>query len=394
MSEPRDERGGDEGPPSRPTGLERRLYEEGYSFDFFQAVRLLQRREGRSRVGESGPPRSEAVRFRTHVSLGFPPSTVHEVIPPRGGAPPILVHAFLGLIGPSGVLPHHYTEIAYRLERDRASQNPERLAYRDWLDVFNHRIVSLFYRAWEKYRFFIPFERERSSGRGGRDDLDPFTASLLALVGQGEAASRGRIRVAVRLPAEHHGEPTERPLARVEDIALLRFAGLFANRIRSAMGLEALIRDYFGLPVEVRQYQGQWLEIEPANRTRLEAGGNNVLASSAVIGDRVWDIQSKFRLRIGPLAYDEFLDLLPDRSPIQERKTLFLLTQVVRLYVGVELDYDNQLVLRRSDVPHCRLDGAGGFGARLGWNTWLHGLPLDRDPDDAVFQGEEVIHVS
>ncbi|WP_165230982.1 type VI secretion system baseplate subunit TssG [Aquisphaera insulae] len=384
------------GDPARglaPTGLERRLYREGYVFDFFQAVRLLQRRRGSVRVGEAGPPSAEAVRFRTHVSLGFPPSTIHEVIRPAPQAPPILVHAFLGLIGPSGVLPHHYTEIAYRLERDRSSQNPEKLALRDWLDVFNHRLVSLFYRAWEKYRFHIPFERERTAGRPSRGELDLFTAGLFSLVGQREAGSRGRIRVAVRLPGEHEAGEAERPLARVEDIALLRFSGLFANRIRSAVGLQAILQDYFRIPVEIRQFQGQWLAIEPANRTRLEPDGNNQLGFSAVIGDRVWDIQSRFRLRIGPLTYDRFLDLLPDRSPVEERKTLFLLTQVVRLYVGAELDFDHQLVLRRSEVPDCRLEEGAGFGARLGWNTWLHGLPLDRDPDDAVFFGEEVIHL-
>ena len=87
--------------------LEEHLYEEGYAFDFFQAVRLLERLEtARRPVGHAGPPSAEVARFRAYMSLSFPPSAVHEVSRPTSELPlPAVTVTFLGLTGPSGVLP-------------------------------------------------------------------------------------------------------------------------------------------------------------------------------------------------------------------------------------------------------------------------------------------------
>ena len=370
--------------PSGPSvGLEKRLFDEPYLFDFFQAVRILQRLGGRSLVGYSGPPGAEAVRFRAHVSLNFPASSIHDLIHPSSELqPPAMIQAFLGLTGPSGVLPRHYTEVLYRLEKDRSSRNPEKHALRDWFDLFNHRFVSLFYRAWEKYRFFVPFER----GQYRRPEPDLFTGCLYSLVGLGVPALRNRLQVSLRSGAAD-GELEEQALARIENLALLRYGGLLAQQVRSAAGLQAMLQDYFQLPVKVHQYQGQWLKIEPSQQSRLQDGGNNRLGLTSVIGEQVWDIQSKFRLRIGPLEYEQFLDFLPDLAPIPDRKGLFLLFHLVKLYVGPALDFDVQLVLMRSEVPDCQLEEGIIFGARLGWNTWLRSEEHREDPEDAVFEG-------
>jgi type VI secretion system protein ImpH len=109
-----------------------------------------------------------------------------------------------------------------------------------------------------------------------------------------------------------------------------------------------------------------------------------------VAGDRVWDVQGKIRIRLGPLRYARFVQFLPDRSPQSPHKAFFLLSHLVRLYVGADLDFDVQLVLAAPDVPACQLaDGAGG-GPRLGWNTWVRSLPMPRNAEDAIFEGEEV----
>ena len=126
--------------PCIAISLARRLFEESYDFDFFQAVRLLQRMEpGRVRVGRGGPPQAEAVRFRARISLSFPPSSIYELRRPTTSLPiPVMVQAFMGLTGPSGVLPRHYTELLYKIERD--VRTPEKHALRDWFDLFNHRL--------------------------------------------------------------------------------------------------------------------------------------------------------------------------------------------------------------------------------------------------------------
>ena len=376
--------------PEHVVGLEQRLFEEPYVFDFFQAVRILQRLEGRRLVGYNGPPGAEAVRFRAHVSLSFPASSIHDLIHPLpGDRTPVMVQAFLGLTGPSGILPRHYSEMLYRLEKDRINRNPEKHAFRDWLDLFNHRLVSLFYRAWEKYRFFLPFER----GQHQEPEPDLFTACLYSLVGLGFPSLRNRLHVSVREASAGGELGGGRALARIESLALLRYGGLLAQQVRSAAGLQAILQDYFLLPVRVLQYQGQWLRIEPSQQSRLLDTGNSQLGLTTVIGERVWDIQSKFRLRMGPLEYRQFLDFLPDLAPIPQRKALFMLFHMVKIYVGPSLDFDVQLVLKSSEVPECHLAEGLGFGAHLGWNTWLRSEELRDDPEDAVFEGSELLWI-
>lgn len=372
-------------PRPRPAGVADLLFEEGYAFDFFQAVRLLERMSpGRRPVGGGGPARAEAARFRAHLSLSFPPSPIYEVGRPTADLPvPAVTVAFLGLHGPSGVLPPHYTELMLRLERE--GKGPDARALRAWLDLFNHRLISLFYRAWEKYRFFIPYERGEYAGR----EPDPFTRAVFSLAGLGFPSLRGRLRV--EAVGGGAGARRARPLAEIDDLALLHYAGFLAHRPRNALSLEAMLRDYFGVELRVLQFRGQWLPLGRADQTRL--GGSARLGVDAVAGERVWDVQAKIRVCLGPLRYARFDEFLPDPAPAPARKAFFLLARLVRLYVGPELDFDVQLVLKAADVPACRLGGAGGGGAHLGWNTWALSAAPERDAEDAVFEGEEVVCV-
>jgi type VI secretion system protein ImpH len=389
--------------------LDELLFAEPYLFDFFQAVRLLERLQPESRpVGRRAPPEAEPVRFRALPSLDFPASTVHQLSRPDGQTPvPAMLVTFLGLVGPSGVLPRHYTELILRLQRD--ARGPERTALRAWLDLFNHRFTALFFRAWEKYRFYIAHERGEHEGR----EPDPFTRGLFSLIGLGVPALRDRLRVSVtpatasalwgevvpglrarvRVPdsAGPGGAARERVLARVDDLALLRYGGFLAHRPRCAVSLEAMLRSYLKLPVQVQQFQGQWFRLDPANQSVV--GGpspTSAMGVNVVVGERVWDVQAKIRVRLGPLSYERFLELLPDRSPVPQRKLIFLVAQLVRLYVGLEIDVDVQLVLKAAEVPATNLGrSAAGAGSRLGWNTWSRSRPMRRDADDAVFQVAE-----
>ena len=369
--------------------VERRLFEEGFAFDFFQAVRLLEKLDPKRKpVGRTDPPRSEVVRFRAHLSLSFPPSAIYSLDPPSATLSlPAMTVAFMGLTGPSGALPRHYTELLLRLQKEL--KGAEKNALRDWFDVFNHRLISLFYRAWEKYRFPVPYER----GEYARTEPDPFTLALFSLVGLGMPPLRNRLRVSAW--QEIDGEVREGGLTRIDDLSLLYYGGFLARRTRCAASLHALLQDYFQLPIEVRQFQGQWLSLDLANQTRMGGPeGSNALGMDVVAGERVWDVQGKIRVRIGPLRLPRFLEFLPDRTPTPERKAFLLLGHLVRLYVGPELDYDVQLILAAADVPNCQLTEAPGIGPRLGWNTWLLSQAYPRDADDAVFEGEDVVFVN
>jgi type VI secretion system protein ImpH len=318
------------------------LFERAYSFRFFQAVRLLERMSpGRAPVGRHGDPGREVARFRSRPSLEFPASEIHEIQPGRDGAPPSVKVAFMGLVGPVGALPVPYTELAAERARHRDPTLWE------FLDLFGHRLVSLFYRAWEKYRFAIAYER---------GEEDKFTGSLFGMVGLGTRGLRGR----TSLPDE----------------AFLYYGGLVAQRPHSASALAAAVADYFGVPAEVEQFRGQWLELDGESMSRL-GSANSSLGVSTVAGSRVWDVQSKFRLRFGPLTLAEFEGLLPSGSAFR------MVADAARFFAGPELDFDMQLVLQAAEVPPCRL-AAGGGGPRLGWTSWLKTREFERDDSQVV----------
>jgi type VI secretion system protein ImpH len=327
--------------------LEQTLFEEPYRFDFFQAVRLLGRlRPDCASVGHEGHPEREIARFRARQSFSFPPSSIHEIERPEDpDRPPEMTVAFMGLTGPSGVLPRVYTELL--IERHRSGDRTPAAFF----DAFNHRAVSLFYRAWEKYRFVVARER-------GRDDR--FSDVVLSLVGLGARPLRGR-----------HEFP---------DDALLFYAGLFAQRHRPAVVLGALLRDYFAVPVEVRQFVGRWLTLAPVDRSTAGASGsNNALGASTILGSKVWDEQGMIEIRVGPLSFPEFLSHQPDGP------SSVPLAQMVRLFVDGEFDVRVRLVLRADEVPPCRLSSEPGLGTRLGRYSWPKSAEFDRDVDNAVF---------
>jgi type VI secretion system protein ImpH len=146
------------------------------------------------------------------------------------------------------------------------------------------------------------------------------------------------------------------------------------------------LSDYFGVPVAVEQFRGQWLLLDEPSQTRLGVeGGNVTLGTDAVAGDRVWDVQGKFRVRLGPVRYAQFLDMLP--NPDDGRTTFALIARLIRFYAGPEFDFDVQLVLEAEHAPACVLDDHAA-GPRLGWNCWLLSTPLTREADEPVFDGE------
>src|SRR5690606_10676423 len=127
-----------------------RLFSAPLQFDFFQAVRLLELQSPQQRqVGATASPDEELVRFAAGMGTALLASSIADLRPScevQGVVRPReMTIAFLGLTGPSGALPSHYTELLWRLNRDVRTR--EKQAVRAWFDLFNHRLISLFYRA-------------------------------------------------------------------------------------------------------------------------------------------------------------------------------------------------------------------------------------------------------
>jgi type VI secretion system protein ImpH len=316
------------------------LFNESFRFEFFQAVRVLESLyPDRERVGRTDDPAREVVRFGARLSLSFPASEIQHTTAGDGeNEQPAMTVNFMGLTGPTGVLPHHYTELLI----DRVYHKD--FALRDFFDLFNHRFITLFYRAWEKYHFQVTY---------GEDDA--YTEYLFSLIGMGTPGLRGRMAF--------------------NDEGLLLYVGLLSQRPRSAPTLDAVLRDYFDVPVSSRQFLGRWINLSEENRSRLGAQ-NSELGMTVICGERVWDQQSKFRVRVGPLDLATFEAFLPG-GPAYER-----LMQLTRFIAGPEHDFDVQLILKAEEVPACRLKSE--TGARLGWSSWVKIREFTRDAEETL----------
>lgn len=338
------------------------------AFRFFQAVRLLELARQSADIGSARTPAGDPVRL-----LAMPASTLpsSEIISLQSSSTETLAEpeqlpdhrfsmivSFMGLTGPSGVLPDHYTALVV----ERSHQQNKDFALREFFDLFNHRAITLFYLAWRKHRVPDEFERYRQSGHEGSDR---FSSMLYAIAGIGSPTLRGRLAFRDHLAAF--------------------YGGLFSLRPRNAAGLRAMLRHFLQLPVHIQQFHERWLNLPEHSQSSLSspqrpAGRNLKLGLETVVGTRARDSQSCFRIVLGPLTKARFETLLPGKLLPQQ------IIDLVRLYAGPELDFEVQLLLVRSDVPSLKFSPDTGSNRRLGWTTWLGTGTLPSAADDVVFR--------
>lgn len=322
------------------THLER-LAEAPEKFHFFHAFRVLEAAyPDTARIGEARRPREDKVRFGQVPDLRFPPSSIESFAPPKGKKPGRLINRFFGLFGPNGPLPLHLTEFA--ASRIRHHRDPTFVAF---ADMVTHRMTALFYRAWRSG------EPAPSFDRGERNEFERKVAAIGGF------------------HADHMRKKDAMP-----DLAKRHFAGLLAQGSKNAEGLQSILQSFFGARVEVIQFVGCWLELEPDDRWQM--GGPAQLGRTASVGERVWTRSAKFRLRIGPLSYDEYQRLLPGTGSLER------LRAIVRNYVGDALDWDVNLVLKADEVPQPKL----GETVRLGQTSWVGNTKRKKDADELYLE--------
>jgi type VI secretion system protein ImpH len=349
--------------PSRRSGasLIEALRASPERFEFVQAVRILERAAARRRraagdadvrpadeaqVGLDNDPGDEAVLLRAAMDLVFPTSEVASLTEVDGRSE--LVVNVMGLNGPSGVLPLYYSQLILEGWRDKNS------ALRDFFDLFNHRALSLFARAAEKYRPPLAYQ--------GADLDDSISVTLLALIGLRQEAMRRR--------------------QSVSDEALIFYGGNLSRRVASAGALEQMLSEYLESPARVTQFVGRWARLPVGELSRLggpaRPGPYSQLGADTVVGSMVYDVQGAFRVGLGPLTYAQFLGLLPDGGRMAD------LAALTRTYAGPALSFDVQLTLKASEIPALQLTTAAA--PRLGWTTWLPTSAPREDASDAVFR--------
>ncbi len=311
-------------------------------FDFFQALRRLEalHRDSpeRPRFGEALRPVEEPLRLGQEPSLSFAPGALSRLQSSADGPPRLLVN-FFGLLGPNGPLPLHLTE--YARDRQRNSDDPTMARF---LDLFHHRMLMFFYRAWAA-----------GQPTASRDlpAADRFELYVGTLVGLGLASLRQRDAF--------------------PDLAKLHYAGRLAPHHRNAEGLAAMVGDFFGVPAYLQSFVGEWIDLPADRRWRLGAdNGPGRLGISTMLGARTWTRQQKFRLVLGPLGRAKFQSMLPGGTSLPK------LAALVRTYAGDELHWDLRLILEEKVEEPFRLGQA-----RLSWTAWL-GRAADSRREDLV----------
>lgn len=390
-----------------PTAVVDALFNDPHGFEFVQAVRVLERWLALTEGREGRDVLDRRLYFRNSLELSFPPSQIQslqamrapepagsESSQPRKGQISLhailaaheeeqwvpsqqqdtrqigrieMVPAFMSLLGASGTLPIVYTEMLARhamMQRDRSPS--------EFLDIFLHRMVILFYEAWRKYRPVLSFEPM---------DRQPLLAFVLAFVGLGQVPLRNR------LGGLKGG---------VSDQTVGFFSGLMRQKPVSALAIQQILASYFAVQVEVQQFVGRWFRLERQSQTSLGVR-NAALGQGACSGERVWQRDLRVRLVLGPMSREQYQRFLPGGQ------AAFALKHLLTQLTGILIEYEIRLCLRREEVQPSQLgwsaktlpgdasqtdpqtEAPTTAGVHLGWDSFLLSGPSDRDRSDAGY---------
>jgi type VI secretion system protein ImpH len=311
-------------------------------FDFFHVLRRLENRHrDKPRIGRALRLAQDMVRLGQAASLAFPSSAIASV-DTSAELPRVGVHCF-GMLGPNGALPLHFTEYVWQRAKHFGDHG-----LGSFLDLFHHRMLSFFYRAWADANPAV---------QGDRPDQDRFAVRVSALFGLGSPSLRDRDA----LP----------------DSIKRYYAGQLADQARHPEGLLAMITDHFGMPAHLEEFVGEWIDIPEdclwkMGDRRAQAGG--MLGLNTTLGSRVWLRQGRFQVVLGPLTRHQFTRVAPGGA------LLPALVALVRTYVGDSLRWDLRLELKQDAVPPLQLGSA-----ILGQTAWLWTIG-DARQDALVFE--------
>ena len=342
-----------------------RLLAEPYRFEFFQAVRVVELWLKTQGI-RGDHVIADHVRFENSLSFSFPPSEIESLrtniknelaeadLSVQEGEESSeqkrlwLTPSFIGFLGPNGTLPRHYLERIASHEMYMRDKGP-----RAFLDTYSNRAVALFFGAWKKYRLELHHE---SNGRNG------FLPLLMALGGMGHATLRDRLN------------PTGEG---VLDESLAYYSGALRHRPISAIQIQKILSDYFQTQIVIQQFVGQWYSL-PREHQSVLGIANATLGGSALAGQRVWQRDLRIALKIGPLRKKDFERFLPREVAAKA------LEQMLKLFVGLTIEFEVQLILHADDVGSADLSDHRTSG-RLGWDTFLATKKQDHDRSDVRY---------
>lgn len=316
-----------------------RLRASPHAYDLFGTLRWIDALGApHARIGRAVHPREEPLRLGQAPSLSFAPTMVAQVAGGAAGTGALRLRVYgFGLFGPQGPMPLHLTEYA-------AAYDAGGNGLREFADLFHHRAIALFYRAWADAQPVVAHDRAVHG---------PFDRYAASLVGR-----------ASRVDAANAVAPSPS--------AMSFYAGHWVRHARNPEGLVKMLEAEFGVRVRLVEHVVRWLAIDEAQRTTLRTiRPAQRLGHGALLGRAVRDGQSCFRLVLGPMSLERYRTFLPNGDNARR------VARWVREYVGAELDWVMQLELAAEQVPHNTLGSREG----LGHCVWL-GRRMDTVPAD------------
>lgn len=303
------------------SAVKQRLLDQACSFSFFKAVHLLESFAGGQAPGRSLSPSKDPVRFRVLPGFSFPASDIAAIRNGDRAPTPEMTVNFMGLIGPKGVLPDWYNDHALQMNHNKDH------AFIEFLDMFHHRLISLFYLAWKKYRLAENFQLNGS---------DPISNSLADLAGID--------------PAEQDRDPLFYHNARQR---LIYFSGMVSRAVPTASVIETVIANAVGAPVSVEQFVMRMIAVHEENRSCLGCN-NGTLGRDAMCGGRIRDINNYFIVYLGPLTWEKYLAFQPNS------RNLDMVHLLITRIAGIEYEFEVKLILKGPEIPGLCLGGRKG----------------------------------
>ncbi len=324
------------------------LERESYKYDYYQFLRLIECiYRDNPRFGYSAKPCDDAIRLGQLPSLQFAPTSIASFESSENGAAALKVF-FFGMFGPNGPLPLHLTE--YARSRLFTAKDP---TFSEFADLFHHRLLSLFYRAWADKEPTVQLDRPED---------DRFSFYIGSFLGIGEESQKGRDEIS--------------------DHTKLHFAAHMGCQTKHASGLSSILNAYFHIQIKIEEFIGEWLTIPSDSLCFLNADQNTgQLGISATIGVCSWQCTHKFRVIAGPLNLQQFESFFPRGEKLKA------LSSLIKNYIGFELKWDINLVLKKEEVPSIEL---GKYG-QLGWTSWLKTRNRVRDANELIIEMEKYL---
>lgn len=333
------------------TSVKDNLFEDACGFNFFKAVHLLEGYSQDKQIGKLLSPKKDAVRFRVEPGFSFPASDIQALQNGHAHPKPVMTVNFMGLIGPNGVLPQWYN--AYAQERNHGND----FSMTDFMDMFHHRLISLFYRAWKKYRLAENYSKEGT---------DPITKTLSRFVGMGEEEEKA--------DSEFAGSAKRR---------LIYFTGLASRSVPTTFAIETVIANATGVPVNVEQFVERMIPIHDEDKTCL-GRANGTLKKNALCGSRFRDVSSFFWVELGPMPWKKYMAFQP-RS-----RNLEMVKKLIAYISGIEYEFKIRLILKGPDIPSMQLGGGKTGEPILGRTVMLKRPHKPYKKDVRIRESEKV----